>query len=171
MGGSSFTNAGTINAAANSTVNLQIANPFSNLAGGILTGGTYDVTGTLLIPGNITTNDAKIKLSGKTSQILNSNTSASALVGFVTNAPRATLLSPAIGYTPRRARSPTRDRSPSRKAAPSRWTGVDRILRRAATQQSTASLPPPAVVRSRFPKARSTAAEEMSRPTSPRLEQ
>ena len=30
-----------------------------------LTGGTYNVTGTLLIPGNITTNAAKITLTGK----------------------------------------------------------------------------------------------------------
>ena len=84
--GNPFTNEGTIIADANSTVNLQNANPFGNLANGVLTRGTYNVTGTLEIPGNITTNDAKITLTGKTSQILNPNTNA--LVGFVTNAPK-----------------------------------------------------------------------------------
>jgi len=82
--GNPFTNAGTIIADAKSTVNLQNANPFGNLANGVLTGGTYNVTGTLEIPGNITTNDAKITLNGKASQILNPSTNA--LVGFVTNA-------------------------------------------------------------------------------------
>jgi len=81
--GNPFTNAGTMIADANSTVNLQYANPFGNLANGVLTGGTYKVAGTLQIPGNITTNDAKIALTGKTSQILNPNTNA--LAGFVTN--------------------------------------------------------------------------------------
>ena len=84
--GNPFTNAGTIIADAKSTVNLQNANPFGNLANGVLTGGTYNVTGTLEIPGNITTNDAKITLNGKASQILNPSTNA--LVGFVTNAPK-----------------------------------------------------------------------------------
>ena len=82
--GNPFTNAGTIIADAKSTVNLQNANPFGNLANGVLTGGTYNVTGTLEIPGNITTNDAKITLNGKASQILNPSTNA--LAGFVTNA-------------------------------------------------------------------------------------
>jgi len=81
--GNPFTNAGTMIADANSTVNLQYANPFGNLANGVLTGGTYKVAGTLQIPGNITTNDAKIALTGKASQILNPNTNA--LAGFVTN--------------------------------------------------------------------------------------
>jgi len=81
--GNPFTNAGTMIADVNSTVDLQNANPFGNLANGTLTGGTYNVTGTLQIPGNITTNDAKITLTGKTSQILNPSTNA--LTGFVTN--------------------------------------------------------------------------------------
>ena len=84
--GNPFTNEGTIIADANSTVNLQNANPFGNLANGVLTRGTYNVTGTLEIPGNITTNDAKITLNGKASQILNPSTNA--LAGFVTNAPK-----------------------------------------------------------------------------------
>ena len=85
--GNPFSNAGTMIADAKSTLNLQYANPFGNLANGTFTGGTYKVTGTMLIPGNITTNAAKITLTGKASQILNPNTDA--LAGFLTNAPKA----------------------------------------------------------------------------------
>lgn len=81
--GNPFTNAGTIIANTSSTVDLEHANPFGNLANGILTGGTYAVTGTLQIPGNINTNAANITLTGVGSQILNPNTDA--LAGFVTN--------------------------------------------------------------------------------------
>jgi hypothetical protein len=82
----SFNNLGTLTASAKSTVNISNGNngSFVNLSNGTLTGGTYNVAGTLQIPGNITTNDAKITLTGKASQILNPNTNA--LVGFVTNA-------------------------------------------------------------------------------------
>jgi fibronectin-binding autotransporter adhesin len=80
----SFNNTGTLTAAANSTINVN--NSFLNLVSGTLTGGTYNVTGTLTIPGNITTNDAKIALTGTASQILNPNTTA--LAGFVTNGAR-----------------------------------------------------------------------------------
>ena len=81
----SFNNVGTLNAASRSTIYFNDnGGPFLNLVNGTLTGGTYNVTGTLQIPGNITTNDAKITLTGKASQILNPNTNA--LVGFVTNA-------------------------------------------------------------------------------------
>jgi hypothetical protein len=81
-----FTNNGTLLVAANSKIDLtNLANPsdFTNLANNTLTGGTYTVTGTLLIPGNINTNAASIMLTGLTSQILNPNTDA--LAGFVTN--------------------------------------------------------------------------------------
>jgi len=78
-----FTNTGTLTVAARSGMNLTNGN-FTNLVNGTLTGGTYNVTGTLQIPGNITTNDAKIALTGKASQILNPNTTA--LAGFLTNA-------------------------------------------------------------------------------------
>ena len=80
-----FTNTGTLTVAARSVMNLTDGN-ITNLANGTLSGGTYNVTGTLQISGNITTNDAKIALTGKASQILNPNTNA--LVGFVTNAPK-----------------------------------------------------------------------------------
>jgi hypothetical protein len=78
----SFDNPGTLTAAAKSTIFIN--NNFVNLSNGTLTGGTYNVAGTLEIPGNITTNDAKIVLTGKASQILNPNSNA--LAGFVTNA-------------------------------------------------------------------------------------
>ena len=63
--GNPFTNAGIMIADANSTVDLQNANPFSNLANGVLTGGTYNVTGTLQIPGNITTNAQRSFSTGR----------------------------------------------------------------------------------------------------------
>jgi hypothetical protein len=81
----SFNNLSTLTAAANSTIDIDNSNsPFINLSNGTLTGGTYNVAGTLQIPGNITTNDARITLNGKASQILNPNTNA--LAGFATNA-------------------------------------------------------------------------------------
>src|SRR5271168_264224 len=81
----SFNNTGTLTAATGSTIYFNNAGgPFLNLVNGTLTGGTYDVAGTLELPGNITTNDAKITLTGKASQILNPNTNA--LAGFITNA-------------------------------------------------------------------------------------
>ncbi len=79
----SFNNTGTLNAASRSTIYVS-NNNFLNLSNGTLTGGTYNVAGTLQIPGDITTNDAKITLNGKASQILNPNTNA--LTGLLTNA-------------------------------------------------------------------------------------
>ncbi|HUI40805.1 MAG TPA: hypothetical protein VL523_02435, partial [Terriglobia bacterium] len=79
-----FTNTGTLSVAAGSTMDFQGgASRFTNLVNGTLTGGKYSVTGTLQIPGNITTNNAGITLTGTTSQILNPNTNA--LTGFLTN--------------------------------------------------------------------------------------
>lgn len=79
-----FTNTGTLNVAAGSTMSFQGgANNFTNLVSGTLTNGTYLVTGTLQLQGNITTNDAKITLTGTSSQIQNG--SSNALAGFVTN--------------------------------------------------------------------------------------
>ena len=80
----SFDNPGTLTAEAKSTIFIN--NNFVNLSNDVLTGGTYNVAGTLQIPGNITTNAAKITLTGKASQILNPNSNA--LTGFVTNAPK-----------------------------------------------------------------------------------
>jgi hypothetical protein len=78
-----FTNKGTLNAGANSTVNIAGGENFTNLSAGTLTGGSYKATGTLQIPGNVTTNAANIMLTGLTSQILNPNTNA--LTGLLTN--------------------------------------------------------------------------------------
>jgi len=80
----SFSNTGTLNAASKSTIYFNNnGGPFLNLVNGTLTGGTYNVAGTLQIPGNININAARIALHGKTAQILNPNTNA--LAGFVTN--------------------------------------------------------------------------------------
>jgi hypothetical protein len=81
----SFNNLGTLTAAAKSTINVNTNNngSFLNLSNNTLTGGTYNVTGTLLIPGNININAARIALHGKTAQILNPSTNA--LAAFVTN--------------------------------------------------------------------------------------
>lgn len=84
-----FTNTGTLNVAAGSTMSFQGgASNFTNLVNGTLTSGTYLVTGTLQLQGNITTNDAKITLTGTTSQI--ENGSSNALAGFVTNGNKGT---------------------------------------------------------------------------------
>jgi hypothetical protein len=80
----SFNNTGVLNAASGSTIYFNDdGGPFLNLVDGTLTGGTYTITGTLQIPGNITTNAAKITLTGTASQILNPSTNA--LAGFLTN--------------------------------------------------------------------------------------
>jgi fibronectin-binding autotransporter adhesin len=81
-----FTNSGTLLVGAKSKIDLTNSNNFTNLANNTLTGGTYSVTGTLLIPGNVNTNAARITLTGTASQMLNSNTNTNALAGFVTNA-------------------------------------------------------------------------------------
>jgi hypothetical protein len=81
----SFTNSGTLTAQVGSTI--YINNRFTNLSNNTLTGGTYIVAGTLMIPGDIDTNAAKITLNGAASQILNPNSNA--LANFATNAPKA----------------------------------------------------------------------------------
>src|SRR5262249_36114851 len=59
----------------------------TNFAGTTLTGGTYNVAGTLQFAGaNIVTNAANITLTGAASKILNSTNSANALANFATNA-------------------------------------------------------------------------------------
>jgi fibronectin-binding autotransporter adhesin len=84
----SFTNTGTLIAQVKSTVNIN--SRFTNLSNNTLTGGTYTVAGTLIIPGNIDINAAKITLNGVASQILNPNTNA--LAAFVTNAPKGAFI-------------------------------------------------------------------------------
>jgi fibronectin-binding autotransporter adhesin len=84
---SGFTNNGTVAVNAGSLLNIT-AGPFTNFnsATGTLTGGTYNVTGTLQFDNaNILTNAANITLTGAGSQI-GSHTSANALANFAVNA-------------------------------------------------------------------------------------
>ena len=68
------------------TGTLYLAKTFPNFSGSTLTGGTYDVTGTLkFIDANIITNAADITLDGASSQIVN-QFAANALAGFASNA-------------------------------------------------------------------------------------
>jgi hypothetical protein len=78
-----FTNNGILTVNAGSTLNIP--NYFTNLSDGTLTGGTYQVTGTLQLPGDITTNAGNITLTGALSQILDQS-SQNALASLATNA-------------------------------------------------------------------------------------
>jgi hypothetical protein len=69
-----FTNKGKLIVNAGSTLNIP--NYFTNLSGGTLTGGTYQVTGRLQLPEDITTNAGTITLTGASSQILQSSQNA-----------------------------------------------------------------------------------------------
>ena len=84
---SGFTNNGTVAVNAGSTLDIT-GGPFSNFNSGTstLTGGTYNVGGTLQFDNaNIVTNAASITLTGTSAQII-SNTNANALANFATNA-------------------------------------------------------------------------------------
>jgi len=78
-----FTNDGKLIVDAGSTINIP--NYFTNLSSGTLTGGTYQVTGTLQIPADITSNAGNITLTGTSSRILDPS-SENALAGLTTNA-------------------------------------------------------------------------------------
>lgn len=70
---------------------LTISGKFTNFSGTTLTGGTYNVDGTLGFDGaNIVTNAANITLSGTGSQIIDNQGGASALANFATNGIRGT---------------------------------------------------------------------------------
>ncbi len=88
----SFTNNGTIDVTAGSTVN--VTGSFTNFDGiGTLTGGTYLVAGTFEFAGaNIVTNTASITLDGPTSAIINTTTAGGALASFATNHGSFTLM-------------------------------------------------------------------------------
>ena len=79
-----FTNMGQLIASAHSTLNLQ--GLFNNLSNGILTGGTYLVTGTLGVQNSVVTNAANITLTGAAAEISNTNTSTNALATLTSNA-------------------------------------------------------------------------------------
>jgi hypothetical protein len=72
-----FTNNGSLTVGAGDT--FDVTGSLSNLAGGTLTGGTYNVSGTLAVAGDIATNAANITLAS-------SSASFGALAGFNTNA-------------------------------------------------------------------------------------
>ncbi len=81
----SFTNNGTINVGAGSTVNLN-PTTFTNFSSNTLTGGTYVVAGTFEFPAaDVVTNAASITLSGASSAILNNQNASNALLGFASN--------------------------------------------------------------------------------------
>ena len=75
---------------AGSTFAVDSANTLTNFSGTTLTGGTYNVTGTLEFPGaNIVTDAANITLTGASAAILNSTTSANALAGLASIAAKS----------------------------------------------------------------------------------
>jgi hypothetical protein len=81
-----FTNNGTVQVNAGSTLDIT-GGPFTNFNSGTgtLTGGTYNVSGTLQFDNaNIVTNAANITLTGASAQIVG-NTNANALAGFTNN--------------------------------------------------------------------------------------
>ena len=66
------------------------AGSLTNFSGTTLTGGTYEVLGTLAFAGaNIVTNAANITLSGPTAEIENSTTSGNALANLAGNATKS----------------------------------------------------------------------------------
>lgn len=81
-----FINTGTLSVGSGSTFSTASAS-LLNFSGTTLSGGTYDVAGTLEFAGaNIVTNAASITLSGTSSQILNSTTAGNALANLAVNA-------------------------------------------------------------------------------------
>jgi fibronectin-binding autotransporter adhesin len=82
-----FTNQGTLIAAGGGTIDLTGGLTNFNSVTNTLTGGIYNVTGTLEFAGaNIVTNAANITLTGTAAKVLNSTTSTSAFANFATNA-------------------------------------------------------------------------------------
>jgi hypothetical protein len=86
----SFTNDGILSVGAGSTFAVGGTGSLTNFSGTTLTGGTYDVTGTLEFPGaDIVKNAANITLTGTAAKIENSTNSANALAGFASNAAKS----------------------------------------------------------------------------------
>ncbi len=80
-----FTNNGTL-AVGSTNSTFKVNGNLTNFSGTTLTGGTYNLTGTLQFNGaNIVTNAANITLTGTSSQIINQS-SGNALANFATNA-------------------------------------------------------------------------------------
>ena len=86
-----FTVDGTLDVGASSKFVVLAADTLTNFSGTTLTGGAYNVTGTLEFAGaNIVNNDASITLTGTKALIENSTNSANALAGFANNEAGAT---------------------------------------------------------------------------------
>jgi hypothetical protein len=82
-----FTNNGTLSVGSGSVFGIKGALANISPATGTLTGGTYDVSGTLQsAAANIATNAANIVLNGGSAQVLNATTGKSALANFSANA-------------------------------------------------------------------------------------
>jgi len=80
-----FTNSGTLSVGSGSTFAVAPSGSLSNFSGTTLTGGTYDVTGTLQFAGaNIVTDTANITLGSPTAEIENSTTSGNGLANLAT---------------------------------------------------------------------------------------
>src|SRR5262249_9732948 len=82
-----WTNIGTVTATGGGTVTAAVAP--TNLAGGTLTGGTWNVhaSSTLRLPTAITTNNATLRLQGGSSNIyVGTSGTADALAGLTPNA-------------------------------------------------------------------------------------
>ena len=80
--GSTLTNQGTVRVGAGSSMSIGI---LTNLSGGTLTGGTYDVVGTLSIPGAISNNAATIILDGVSSSLVYGGTTDALALTFADN--------------------------------------------------------------------------------------
>jgi hypothetical protein len=88
-----FTNNGTLDVGSGAKFIVLAADTLTNYNSGTmtLTGGAYNVTGTLEFAGaNIVNNDASITLTGTKALIENSTNSANALAGFANNEAGAT---------------------------------------------------------------------------------
>jgi hypothetical protein len=86
-----FTVDGTLDVGASSKFIVLAADTLTNFSGTTLTGGAYNITGTLEFAGaNIVNNDASITLTGTKALIENSTNSANALAGFANNEAGAT---------------------------------------------------------------------------------
>jgi len=87
-----FTNNGKLIVSKGSEliINSRSTDPFNNLSGGTLTGGTYTVTGLLEVGDAITSNAASITLIGPTAEILSSSTT-NALATLAANTTKGAL--------------------------------------------------------------------------------
>ncbi len=87
-----FTNKGTLTVGSGSTFAVPMGFSLTNFSGTTLTGGTYAITGTLQFPGaNITTNAAKLTLTGTASKIVDQTGITNGLANLATNASTGSL--------------------------------------------------------------------------------